>query len=64
MLDSGHLALAAAYAAATVAAGYLLVRVGLALGGRGDFGAHQVTSRHGGDAVSAGAGSRSALLGG
>ncbi len=33
MADSGHLALAAGYLAATVAAGYLLVGIGLSVGG-------------------------------
>jgi CrcB protein len=38
MLDGGYLALAAAYCAATVAAGYLFLRLGIAIErGRGDF---------------------------
>ncbi len=35
MLEGGAVGLAAAYAAATVAAGYLLVRAGIAIGGGG-----------------------------
>lgn len=38
MLDGGYLGLAAAYAAATIAAGYLFLRLGIELErGRGDF---------------------------
>jgi CrcB protein len=37
MIDAGSIGLAAAYAAATVAGGLLLVRAGLSLGGRGDL---------------------------
>jgi CrcB protein len=37
MVDAGAIGLAAAYAAATIAAGLLLVRAGLTLGGRGAF---------------------------
>jgi CrcB protein len=37
MVDGGYLALAAAYCAATVAAGYLLVRLGIGLERRGEL---------------------------
>jgi CrcB protein len=48
MVDGGHLELAAAYVAATVIAGYLLVRIGLHFG-RGGFVTHEVQkSPHGG----------------
>jgi fluoride exporter len=44
MLDGGYLSLAAAYAAATVAAGYLFLRLGIRLErGRGDFVRHSRT---------------------
>lgn len=43
MLDGGHLGLAAGYVATTIAAGYMLVRVGLHIGSRGSFFAHTTT---------------------
>ncbi len=44
MVDAGRLGLAAAYVAASLAGGYLLVRAGLSLGGRGDLLAHAATN--------------------
>jgi len=43
MVDAGHLGLAAGYVAASLAGGYLLVRLGLWIGGRGDFLSHSET---------------------
>ncbi len=40
MLDAGAVGLAAGYAAASLAGGYLLIRFGLRIGGRGDFLSH------------------------
>ena len=49
MVDGGHLALAAGYVAATLLAGYLLVRAGQFIG-RGDLVTHSGTkSPHGGE---------------
>jgi CrcB protein len=48
MVDAGAVGLASAYAAATIAAGLLLVRAGLALGGRGPFSTHAVEEGPGG----------------
>ena len=45
MVDAGHLGLAAAYAAATLAAGYLLVRVGLRIGRAAPLSAHEDAER-------------------
>jgi CrcB protein len=42
MVDAGHLGLAAAYVAATLGLGYLLVRAGLYLGGFRGFPTHMV----------------------
>jgi CrcB protein len=42
MIDAGHVGLAAAYVIATLLAGYLFVRAGLALEHRGDFVTHRV----------------------
>lgn len=43
MVDGGHLALAAGYAATTLIAGCLLVGVGLRTGSRGSFFSHRTT---------------------
>jgi fluoride exporter len=48
MVDGGAAGLAAAYAAATLASGLVLVRAGLVLGERTPFGAHAVQEGSGG----------------